>query len=281
MSAVQKYVARIKNLPSLPTVAIKVSQLLNDPNSSAKDFDAVIAKDPALTAKLLKLVNSAYYALPYKVESISRAVSVVGFKQVRDLVNSVAVIEAFKDFDPATLDMRKFWEHSLACGVAGRVLSIFGRQANPDVFSTAGLLHDVGKLILLSQSPTEYTKVAKLNAEYAILGYEAELKIFGFSHADVGAELCRLWNHPEALQAAVAFHHNPQAAEPAHQQLTATTHIANIMAHACQIGSSGDQFVPPLNPAAWGLTGLKLSVIEPAVDKIYQQVEEIVAALLV
>lgn len=280
MTPVQKYVAGIKNLPSLPLVSLKVNQLLNDPNSSAKDFDAVISKDPALTAKLLKLVNSAYYALAYKVESISRAVSVVGFKQVRDLVNSVAVIEAFKDFDPETLDMRKFWEHSLACGAAGRILSIFGRQPNPEVFSTAGLLHDVGKLILLSHSPTEYTKVAKLNADYNILGYDAEMKIFGFTHAEVGAELCRHWNHPELLQAAVAFHHNPLAAEPRHQQLTATTHLADIMVHACQIGSSGDQFVPPLNPESWGLTGLKLSIIEPAVDKMHHDVEEIVSALL-
>lgn len=280
MSNAQKYVAKIKNLPSLPSVSIKINELLNDPNSSAKDFDAVISKDPALTAKLLKLVNSAFYALPYKVDSITRAVSVVGFKQVRDLVNSVAVIEAFKDFDPETLDMRRFWEHSLGCGVAGRILAIFGRQVNPEFFSTAGLLHDVGKLILISQSPEEYTRVAELNRDADVLGYDAEMKVFGFTHADVGAELCRHWNHPEALQEAVAYHHHPLAVDESHRRLTAITHIANILVHACRIGSSGDQFVPPLEPAAWELTGLKISTIESAMDKINQQVDEIVSALL-
>lgn len=275
----KEYVAGVNNLPTVSSVAAKVNELLNSPTSNAQDFDDVISQDPALTAKLLKLVNSAFYGLAYRVESISRAVSVVGFKQIRELVTSIAVIDAFKDFDDKTLNMKQFWEHSLGCGVAARVLAIYKRVPNPELFFTAGLLHDVGKLIILSHSPAEYAKVLELNMSNGSLGYDAEKEVFGFDHGEVGAELCRRWNHPEALQEAIAHHHDPeQSLEFA--DLTATVHVSDIIVSAFRLGSTGDRFVPPLSPAAWEKTGLKISVLAPATDKIYQQLFEIVTALL-
>ena len=275
----KEYVSGVKNLPTVSSVAAKVNELLNSPTSNAQDFDDVISQDPALTAKLLKLVNSAFYGLSYKVESISRAVSVVGFKQIRELVTSIAVIDAFKDFDDEVLNMKKFWEHSLGCGVAARVLAIYKRVPNPELFFTAGLLHDVGKLIILSHSPADYGKVLEINNRNGHLGYDAEKEIFGFDHGEVGAELCRRWNHPDALQEAVSFHHDPERSVE-FSDLTATVHVADIIVSAFRIGSTGDVFVPPLSPEAWEKTGLKISVLEPATDKIYQQLYEIVTALL-
>jgi len=275
----EEYIANVKNLPTVSSVAAKVNELLKSPTSDAQDFDDAISQDPALTAKLLKLVNSAFYGLSYKVESISRAVSIVGFKQIRELVTSIAVIDAFKEFDDKALNMKKFWEHSLGCGVAAMVLAIYKRVPNPELFFTSGILHDVGKLILLSQSPAEYSKVLELNSSNSSLGYDAEKEVFGFDHGEIGAELCRRWNHPDALQEAVAFHHDPERSIE-FADLTATVHVSDIIVSAFRIGSTGDRFVPPLSPVAWEKTGLKISVLAPATDKIYQQLYEIVTALL-
>jgi putative nucleotidyltransferase with HDIG domain len=275
----QEYVVSVKNLPSISSVGAKVDELLNSPTSNADDFDAVISQDPALTAKLLKMVNSAFYGLNYKVESISRAVTIVGFKQIRELVTTMAVLDAFDGYENDLLDLKKFWEHSLSCGVAGRVFAILARVPNPDVYFTAGLLHDVGKLIFLSHSPSEYKEVLHLNESKQILSHESEKEVFGFTHCEVGAELCRLWNHPEPLLEIVAHHHSPDTA-PNGNRLVPMIHLSDCLANAFQIGDSGNRFVPPLNTSAWEKTGLKVSTLKPAVGKIFEMMDEIKTAIL-
>lgn len=275
----KEYVANVKNLPSISSVAVKVEELLNSPTSNADDFDSVISQDPALTAKLLKMVNSAFYGLTYKVESISRAVTIVGFKQIRELVTTMAVLDAFEGFENELLDLKSFWEHSLFCGIAGRVFAIFTRAPNPDVYFTAGLLHDVGKLILLSHSPLEYKEVLRMNETNGKLSYESEQQIFGFTHCNVGAELCRLWNHPEALIETVAYHHQP-ALGSQDNRLVPMIHLADLVTNAFEFGRSGNRLVPPLNPLAWEQTGLKISTLKPAVEKSFELAAEIRDALL-
>ena len=195
----KEYVVNVKNLPTISSISIKVNELLESPTSNAEDFDAVISQDPALTAKLLKLVNSAFYSLSYKIESISRAVAIVGFKQIRELVTTIAVIDAFKGFENDFTDITEFWGYSLGCGIAGRILAVYRRVPNLEIFFTAGLLHDVGKLVLLSHNPNEYKDVIKRCEMEGAMGFESETAVFGFTHCDVGAELCRRWNHPEAI----------------------------------------------------------------------------------
>jgi putative nucleotidyltransferase with HDIG domain len=158
-------------------------------------------------------------------------------------------------------------------------LAIYKRITNPEIYFTAGLLHDIGKLILLSYSPDEYTEVVRLIEANGRMGYECEKEVFGFTHGEVGAELCRQWNHPESLLEAVAYHHEPvKLAE--HSDLTAVTHVADIITHACQFGNSGDPFVPVLDPSAWDAIGLSTGILKPTVEKVHEQIEEITDALL-
>lgn len=279
MEGAKGFISKIKNLPSLPSVAHKVEDLLNSPKSNAEDFDAVISQDPALTAKLLKLVNSAFYGLANKVDSVTRAIAIVGFKQIRDLVTSISVMEAFKGIESRSFNMRDFWKHSVACGVASQVIAIYRRDPKPEVNFTAGLLHDVGKLVMLTECPSDYQQVIALNKYKKLLGYAAEKQVFGFTHAEVGVELSRLWKHPLNLQVAIGHHHTGPTTGY-FPGMASTVHVADVVAHACSLGNSGDRFVPPLSPAAWDATGLKVSMLETAVDKIGEHLEEITSAIL-
>jgi putative nucleotidyltransferase with HDIG domain len=279
MKEVQRFVANIKTLPSLPSVALKVEELLNSPKSDAEDFDAVISQDPALTAKLLMIVNSAFYGLRHKVDNVTRAVAIVGFKQVRDLVTSISVMDVFKGIESKSLNMKEFWKHCVACGVASQVLAIYSGDPNPEVYFTAGLLHDVGKLLMLTERPSAYQEVLHLNKNDSVLGYTAENQVFGFTHAEVGVQLSRQWKHPLSLQAALG-HHHPVGGTGNFPGMAATVHVADIVIHACNLGNSGNCFVPPLSPVAWDMTRLKASMLAPAVRKIEQHLDEITSALL-
>ena len=275
MEELSTLVHKVKRVSSLPAIFLKVNELINDPTSSATDLGQVIEKDQALTSRLLRLANSAFYGFPGKIETVSRAVSIIGFKQLQELVLAMSVRSMFSGFGRnSPINMHSFWQHSIACGIASRTLAILKGVKTPESYFVAGFLHDLGRLILLEHYPEKYADAFEVANRESTLLYDVERDVFGFSHADVGGELIKNWRLPVALAEAVSFHHYPWQAKE-YPDLTAVVHVANIAVHAWSFGFSGDELLPAFSREAWELTGLKVSALEPALAKVTDQYEEL------
>lgn len=273
-SAIRRIVQGVDRIATLPTIYANVNELVDSPTSSASDLGRVISGDQSFTARLLRLVNSAFYGFPSRIDTVSRAVTIIGFKQLKELVLATSVMRMFKNMgNGISLNMEEFWKHNIACGLASRILAINSGQENPESYFVAGLLHDIGRMVLLDQYTDAYLQVLSTVRGKHLLVFETETDILGFTHAAVAKELISLWNLPDTLKTAVGYHHNPNQAKH-HGSYADIVHIADILAHACEIGESGEQFVPPLVPEAWERVGLRKSIIASVIEKIEEQFQE-------
>jgi putative nucleotidyltransferase with HDIG domain len=234
----------------------------------------VIEKDPDLTARLLRLGNSSFYGFPTRLETVSAAISLIGIQQVQDLIVATSVVDTFAGLTPEFVNMESFWRHSLACGVAARLLAIIKRMPNPDKFFVAGLLHDVGRLVLFSQAPKISQEVFELYRQQKLLLWEAEAQVLGYDHAQIGEALLRDWMYPANLVQAVARHHHPLASDSFRSE-AAIVHVADHLVNAGRFGSSGERHVPPLQTKAWEGLNLALDSLESVVTAIDDQIEAV------
>ncbi len=173
-------------VPSLPLIYEEITNTINDPNSSTNSIGDVISKDSGLTARLLRIANSALYNFPSTIDTISQAVIVIGIQQLRDLALGTSVVELFEGIADDLVNMDSFWRHSIACGIAARILATYRREANVERYFVAGVLHDIGRLIIylkLSEEAREALVRCKGSGE---LLYKVEKEILGFDHAEVG-----------------------------------------------------------------------------------------------
>lgn len=257
-------------LGSPPMVYNRLMEVINHPRGGAGDVANVIRQDTALTARLLKLVNSAFFAFPKKIETVSQAVSVVGTSQVRDLSLATSITGLFKDIPKDLIDVDGFWRHSLGCGVAARVIAGLRSETNVERFFVAGILHDVGRLVLLLRAPEVAREILEYAVEKDVLLYDAEKEVTGFDHSRVGSVLMKHWGMPDVLQDALGYHHMPVKA--ARYPVEASTlHVADILAHALQIGGSGERYVPPVSAGGWTKLGLDASGVGFAIEEIDRQ----------
>jgi putative nucleotidyltransferase with HDIG domain len=266
-------------VPTLPLVYTRLLEVMNDPYSSAADVGAVIGDDPGLTARLLRLVNSAFYGYPSRIDSVKQGLSVVGTQQLHDLALATSVIGMFQDVPEDLVGMMTFWHHSLACGVCARVIATERREPNVERLFVAGLLHDIGRLMIYTKNPDGARAAlehARLNDE---LLHVAETKVMGYEHAKVGEALLQAWKLPASLREPVAYHHRPTLANT-YPTETAIVHVADIMAHAMLLGHSGERFVPPLVAAAWDRLELSASQVPNILNDAGQQYESAVQAIL-
>jgi HD-like signal output (HDOD) protein len=275
----RELIERCPTIASLPSIYHRLTEVMSDPYSSAADFGAIIQDDTGLTARLLQLVNSAFYGLPQKMDSVTQALSVVGTNQLHDLALATSVLTMFKNIPPELVDMESFWKHSLACGVAARTIATQRREPNVERLFVAGLLHDVGRLLILMANPDDgRASIERARAEQRLL-VEVEREVMGYDHAVVGRLLMNAWGLPIGLQEPVGYHHDPKKAQRFPIE-TAIIHVGDIIAHALLLGNSGERFVPPLSPAAWyrldGDDRLPLSTL----DDIARQYDAAVQAIL-
>lgn len=206
---IDQAVEKIKELPTLPDVVFKVNEVVNDPNTSAVDLENVISHDQAIAAKVLKLVNSAFYGLPGRVDTLARAIPLLGFSTVRNLVLSVSI------FDLVTIggfDMKDFWRHSFATSVAASTIAKADGLPDAESLSLAGLLHDIGKVLLLKSFTNEYRAVVDMMNKKQITFLQAERSLYQTDHAEVGAAIAEKWGFPPNITAAIGYHHNPDMA---------------------------------------------------------------------
>ncbi len=269
-------------LVSLPEVFVRINEVLKNPNKSMDEAADVISMDPSLSAKLLKLVNSAFYAramravqqrFPTKVDSLTRAVMIVGGKQLNTLALGISVLPIFQDIPREYIDMKSFWMHSIACGVFARGLAA---RSNPEIQESAfvaGLLHDIGRLIMYKHVSALSGQALALARKENILLVEAERRILSWDHARMGGLLLRKWQYPEALEQAALRHHDPEGAPFALE--TAIIHVADVIANALEIGASGERLVPALSPAAFAVLGIQPAELKTVISEVGNQISEI------
>ncbi len=257
-------VAGIIHLVSLPEVFLRVNEMIDNPHYSAADIGRVISQDAGLTARLLKIVNSSFYGFPGKIDTVSRAITIVGTHELRDLILATSAVKLFAGLPNDVVTMDSFWRHSIGCALVARGLAARRGEPHSERFFVEGLLHDVGSLLIYRKIP-ELAREALLRASHGNETIcQAEQAVMGFDHAAVGGELLRAWKLPTHLEEAVAFHHAPSMARQFPMD-AAITHLANIIASAVQFGSSGNRHVAPFESTAWELVGLSDVVIEPVV----------------
>jgi HD-like signal output (HDOD) protein len=265
-------------LPTMPEVLVRLNEVLASPEAGIPDVARVVAADPSVSANLLRIVNSAYYGLQVRVSSVNLAISVMGFNMTRKVAMKAAVFSAFakrrekiQHFDPAA-----FWKHAVFVGVAARTLAqqspVFA-QMHPEDAYIAGLLHDIGKIILMEKAAPRYLATLRKAVQQNRAEIDVEREDFGFSHADIGSVLAVKWSLPEDLAIAIRYHHAP-AKDPFHRSLSSLIHLANHLAW-----SAG-------NPSTVGTPGsaLQLEVYSevgldaPTVDSLLPQIAEDFAA---
>ena len=206
----ERFLENLKELPTLPTVVAQLILTLNEPTSSARDLERLIANDQAIAAKLLKLANSAFYGLPGKVTSLGRAITLLGFNTVRSLVLTIGVVEKFSGASGGRYFSRgEFWEHSLSVAMMCKLVSERDPAISSEEAHICGLLHDIGKVIMDYAMPAKFQKAMQQVKESGMDILEAEKEYVGLSHDQVGALAAEKWQFPEFIREVIEFHHNP------------------------------------------------------------------------
>jgi putative nucleotidyltransferase with HDIG domain len=266
----------IRGLVTLPDVYLRIDRLLNDPNSSTSEIAGAIKQDASFTVRLLRVANSALYRFPSSVETVEKAVLIIGTGRVRDLALSMSVARSFAGLPNDLVSMENFWRHSLLCALAARRLAGEVRRCDPDALFTAGLLHDIGELILFHRMPEKSREALLMVLDGAgeLAVHEAERKVIGFDHSAVGGELARGWSLPALLQECIGHHHD-LANATRHPREAALVHLANSFAHMAEVNRPDPAEVDPIDPVAWQRTGLTPESIEPTVRAVQAEIGEI------
>lgn len=243
----------LRDLPPLPLVIVRISEMVNDPKTSATELNRLICSDTALAAKILRLVNSAHYGLPQPVSSVTQAIVILGFSAVRNLAMALGIAGALPGNGKSALNREHYWAHSMATAIGASAIAFmrgFPPRVAEQVFA-GGMLHDMGKIFLDRYFPFQY-KVAIGHAsveESTIL--EAENESLGINHANVGHRMAQKWNLPAELTAMISHHHAPQDAGD-HFEVAAIVHAANWLTHDLKIGNSGYTATPEIDPDVEG-----------------------------
>ncbi len=217
----------IKNVPTLPSIVIQVIKTTNDPTSSARDLNKIITNDQAISAKVLQMANSPFYGLSSKVNNLNRAITLLGFNTVRSLALSISMVDHFKGKSSSEYFNRgRFWEHSLGVAMLARMIASKRPNLNPDEAYIAGLVHDLGIIIMDQFFQNEFSMILNLVHEEDMPMLEAERKVTGQDHAEFGAAVSAEWKYPDFLTVSLGQHHNPDYTGE-HQEMANAVYLAN------------------------------------------------------
>ncbi len=269
LSNIDLLVSEVDKLVSLPDVYYRLEALIEHPTSTVTDFSDVLASDPDLCARLLSLANSAFYSFPASIETVDKAVQIIGVRQVRELVLATSIIKVFDKMPLGMINMKSFWEHSVAVGVLAKSIGQYCNISQPERFYVAGLLHDIGRLVFYIKMPgLMHELLIQREAKEECL-YLLEQESLGYSHAEAGGRLLENWRVPVSIHEPVNFHHKPEQSLD-FTQVTAAVHIADMWVNKNQVGTTGERFVLPISNFA--LEQLNLQSYE--LDEIWILAEE-------
>lgn len=273
----QQVVEAVRQLPSLPAVVIELLQSADKDDVNADELANKIALDQALAAKALKVANSPFYGLQSKVASIQDATVILGLRQIRSLVAAAAVTGAFAQSRHSWFDQRLFWQHCVGVALCARTLAAEAGVSEDGAF-TAGLLHDIGQLVLCVAFPRHYAAVLARSQGHELPLVAAELEYLGLTHAEAGAMLATRWGLPHSIREAIALHHQPDEARA--DSLVDLTHVANVLAHGLEFSTPLEEPVPPLSDTAWNRLNIDWARLAPTLDQIANEFEDTLHALL-
>lgn len=270
-----KLVQGVGGLVTLPDVFIRINRLVEDPNSNIADIAKAVSQDPSFTVRLLRVANSPFYGFASTIDTAAKAVSVIGTSQIRNLALSMSVARTFAGLPNNLVSMDNFWHHSLYCALTARILARQACKCDPEAVFTAGLLHDIGELIIFNRLPGQAKESLLLVLDQVddLPVYQAERQVIGFDHAQVGGELARQWHLPPLLEECIAYHHSIGEAQR-YPRETALVHLANILAQMAELDTLDSGDVSLIDPHAWEITGLDEAVIELVVREAQEEIVE-------
>ena len=256
----KRLIARVRDVPTLPAIAVRAMDLARDATSSVSDVAAVLQSDASLTSRLLRISNSAYYSPRDSITSVSRAIAFLGLDAVRELILTVSVLQTLgAGHTGRGLDWTQHWRHSLACAMLAEALSSEPDRAARSLYFVAGLLHDIGKLTLDAYHPATYAQVMQEVYEKGKRPRDAEIEAYGVPHDVVGEWLAEKWNFDANLQQAIFRHHRPTEsgrATDSDTRIAATIAVCDFLCWAQGIGSVPGRHIPIFSDDIWEKAGI-------------------------
>lgn len=267
-TTVKGQVLSVKDLPTLPTVLDEVTRLVEDPDSSTEQIAKAISMDQVLSAKVLKMVNSPIYGFPGRISSIQHALVLLGFNVIRGIIISTSV------FDIMVQNMKGLWEHSLGCATACTIVARHAGFEEPEEFTVAGLLHDLGKVVTAVQLPELHARIGETVKQKDLTYFKAEKDVMGFGHDRINAWLARHWHLPGNIREGMSHHHHPETAQ-LYPDTAAVVNVGNFLVRVFEFGYGGDDQTAYLSPWALSHLGFKMSRLERIMDEFADQLLEI------
>lgn len=261
----RRQVERLRSLPTLPATVQRIADLIDDPAADLGEVAALIESDQVLAAQVLRLANSAFYGLSGQIGSLTHALAILGTAVTKSLLLSTSVLDL-------RIDMAGFWEHSVGVATAACALAKQLRLRKPEEVSGAGLLHDLGKVVLYKQAPDAFAAVLAEADRSGCSFREAEWRLLGVDHTTVAGWLCPRWNFPVRLREPIVHHHQPERAPTARVEAS-VVHIADVLVRAYGYGFGGDRSVPSPSRHAWELLGLRAQVLDAVLERFEWSIE--------
>jgi putative nucleotidyltransferase with HDIG domain len=249
----EQLAAGVQDLPSLPAVVMELLSSIEQEDIDISVLAKKVSYDQALTAKTLRLANSSTYGLQVKVTTIQQAITFLGFQTTRNLITAAAITGCFPSGRCEGFHDKAFWRHSIATAACARALARRMRF-NQDIAFTAGLLHDIGRLVLVTGHPDAYAQVVAWHAQHGGDWQDAEQAVLGIDHVDAGVALADHWNFSSTMRQAIAYHHAPDIHGAGF--LATIVHVANAIVHALDLAGEDDELVPRVSSVAWDAMGL-------------------------
>ncbi|MEW8656751.1 MAG: HDOD domain-containing protein [Candidatus Thiodiazotropha endolucinida] len=275
----QQLVIEIESLVSLPDVCVKVNRLIDAPNYSVATLGEIISQDTDLSARLLRLVNSAFFNLKVPVETISRAITIIGTNELRNLVMATTAARIFTGIPGDLVDMTEYWRYSITAGVVAGELAKRCNVLHSERLFVMGVLHDIGRLAIYLKMPQESRDILLITGGDDTLLPDAENDVLGFTHMDVGEALLRKWKLPESIVSVVAHHHRP-ASTQVFQLETSLLSLSALLAYAEISGVDWYETVELVDPVVWKQTGLEPEHLEAVMEQMPHKVGEIMDVVL-
>ncbi|MCX8050204.1 MAG: HDOD domain-containing protein [Methylohalobius sp.] len=268
-----------RDLVSLPEVVLHLQEAIADPRSTAQTVGAVIASDPALTARLLKLANSPVYGYGGRVDTVSRAVTLVGMEPLYHLALATCAVSTFRNIPVQLIDMDEFWVQSAYCGVTGRLLAKQAKVLYPERLFIGGLLHAIGALLIYSKCPDQAREILLASQGKRSLVPLLEKDLLGFTYADVGAEIAKKWNMPAWLGEAIGSHLHPETAS--HYPFeTALVHLADRLTDILVQGDAVEDILAEIPEEIMALSRLHKDQVAGVVTEVYLEFTEVAKLIL-
>lgn len=231
MITIEQLIECSGDLGSLPAVVIRINQAIDDPNSNAAKIGRIVNEDPALTAQLLKLVNSPFYGFRSRIDTVFRAIAIIGHRELRHLVLTAHALKTFSDMPNELISMPIYWRRSLSVGVMTRILAAYARERDIERLFISGLLHDIGSLLIYQQLPHEASDIIMRSKTQGLWIRDLEEEVLGFDHAEVGGALLEAWGLPAVLVDSVRYHLQPENAPEEHQKAAMIVNLAYEIHH--------------------------------------------------